>query len=154
LKAKNESYKQKVEAKKSNNKMSAVLNCVTIENPLFNTLPTAFISLDGRFQAVSSRFTQLMGYDKESLSHITIFNLFVANDLLPMFSHIKQLLSGKVDQWEMNRSCILQDDTSMEMHITMTVVKSDSPLYYVMFLIPKAVEKRSDLPPSHSFSSV
>lgn len=135
--------KTSVSAEEKSVELEPALSLVSIDNPIFCNIATAFISLDGRFQAASNVFCELLGYEGRSLSSLTIFNLFAADDLLTMFTKIKQLLSGEMTHWEMDQRCLVNGGSTVNVHITMTIVKEDYPLYYVMFLIPKRPERAS-----------
>jgi PAS domain S-box-containing protein len=78
---------------------------------LFDQLPlgAALVSPDFRFLELNKAYCDIMGYSREELMSLTFVDITHPEDLDADLAQAKQLLDGKIDQYEMEKRFLRKD---------------------------------------------
>ena len=69
----------------------------------------AVASLDGQFQEVNDRFTEILGYEREELLTHTFLDVTFPDDLSGTRDNVRKLLSGEIKEYNLEKRYIRKD---------------------------------------------
>ncbi len=107
------------------------------------------ITLEGRYLQVNSAFCDFIGYSREELQHLTVFDLTHPDDLLATRERFEAIRDGKYEAFDYEKRFICKDGAHVWGHVTSAWVFDDrrQPLYGIGLVqdISDRKETESDL---------
>ncbi len=93
----------------------------------------AFVGLDFRFQRVNEALCRMTGYSKEELMALTFPDITHPDDLEADLEKVSSLLSGEIDQYEMDKRYVKKDGLTMwiKLHVRLMRDAGGNPLYFL-----------------------
>lgn len=86
----------------------------------------AHVAPDGKWLRVNQKLCQIVGYSKEKLLQKTFQEITYPEDLDTDLEYIKQMLSGKIDTYSMEKRYIRQDNNLVWINLTVSLVKKSN----------------------------
>lgn len=89
------------------------------------------ITLEGRYLQVNSAFCDFIGYSREELVHLTVFDLTHPDDLLATRERFDAIRAGKCEAFDYEKRFVCKDGKEVWGHVTSAWVFNDrrQPLY-------------------------
>lgn len=93
----------------------------------------AIAGLDGRFEQVNERFTEILGYTAEELYRRTFRDLTYADDIPPTEALVRRLLAGEIKEYVIEKRYRRKDDLLVWSLTTVTLLRDaqDQPSRFI-----------------------
>lgn len=86
----------------------------------------AHVAPDGKWLRVNQKLCQIVGYSKEELLQKTFQEITYPEDLDTDLDYVRQLLSGEIDTYSMEKRYIRQDSKCIWINLTVSLVRKDN----------------------------
>jgi len=83
----------------------------------------AIAELDGRFEQVNRRFSEILGYSAEECRHLNFVGLTYPDDRAQTEANVSRLLAGEVTDYTMEKRCVRNDGNVIWTRSTVTLLK-------------------------------
>lgn len=105
----------------------------------------AHVSLKGTWLTCNNKFCQIMGYNQEELTNISIFDVTHPDEIQGARKMIDELLKGNVQFFSRETQYLRKDGFSVWVNVTISPVLSSSgdPLYFILFV--EDITKRREI---------
>ncbi len=82
----------------------------------------AHVSLEGRFVRLNRRLCDITGYTSEELKKLTFQELTYPEDLAADLEYVRQILTGEIDRYSMEKRYIHKDSSVIWVNLTVSLV--------------------------------
>jgi len=99
----------------------------------FAGIGMAVVSPDGKWLQVNKALTKIVGYSEEELLKMDFQSITHPEDLDVDLKHVKEILSGKIDSYSMEKRYIKKDGSIVWIQLTVALAKhnNQSPKYFI-----------------------
>jgi len=93
----------------------------------------AHVSLEGKFQRINSKFSDIVGYSEDEMLDLTFQDISHTDDLETDLWYLKQLLQGEIDNYSMEKRYYRKDGSVVWIHLTVSLMidRGGNPDYFV-----------------------
>ena len=93
----------------------------------------AHVSLDGTWIKVNNKVCDILGYNREQLLSLTFQDITYPEDLDLDLENVSALISGKIDEYDMEKRYIKSNGEIIWANLTVSIVRTDdgSPDYFI-----------------------
>ena len=104
----------------------------------------AHVSPEGRWLRVNQRLCDLLGYDRAELAALTWQDLTHPDDLDVDLDHVRHLLAGEIEEYELDKRYMRKDGTVVWGHLTVALVRTPAgtPDYFISMVEDITARKR------------
>ncbi len=108
----------------------------------------ALVSASGQWLRVNRSLCEILGYVPEHLLRTTFQAITHPEDLEADLNHVKNLLSGAIRTYEMEKRYIRKDGRTIWALLNVSLVRDDAgtPLYFISHVQDISARKRTDTP--------
>ncbi len=84
------------------------------------------VGTDGRFLRVNDKLCTILGYQRDELLKMTFQEISHPDDLEADLNHVRQVLSGEIKTYSMEKRYIRKDRSTVWANLTVSLVRSDA----------------------------
>ena len=107
----------------------------------------AHVAVDGKWLLVNQKLCQIVGYTREELMQTSFQAITHPGDLELDLDRVRQMLSGKISTYSMEKRYLRKDGASIWVHLTVSLVKdfNGKPDYFISFIEDISDRKQLEL---------
>ncbi|MCK4784403.1 MAG: PAS domain S-box protein, partial [Desulfobacteraceae bacterium] len=106
----------------------------------------AQVDQDGRFLHINQRFCDIVGYSQDEMLERTFQDITHPDDLDTDLDHVRQVLTGKVDTYSIEKRCFRKNGEIVWANLTVSLLREDTgePRWFVAIVEDITERKRAE----------